>query len=215
MLKSQWIPEEPELRPVDRYPDFLAARRSLLADATNELLSMLRDGGPGIRADDTEPVAQHATTVDDETPEPLTARDDEEDEIAGIVALASRLGIAPPEPHYEVCDDETGDVLATTDLAWPQGVQPGRTQPVALLAPDHGAEAHLGERGWSFFTSKQRLVWHLEKLLGIDIDGDEIIGEVEPADAQGAERSARGSGETPSGWRQFSDAVEQGRDGRG
>ena len=131
--------------------------------------------------------------MDDGTPEPLTARDDEEDEIAGIVALASRLGIAPPETHYEVCDDETGDVLATTDLAWPQGVQPGRTQPVALLAPDHGAEAHLGERGWSFFTSKQRLVWHLEKLLGIDIDGDEIIGEVEPADALRQSRGDSGA----------------------
>lgn len=182
VLKSQWIPEDPELWSVDRYPDFLAARRSLLADATNELLGRLRTGNPGIRASETEPARHHATTVDSDTPEPQAARDDEEDEIAGIVALARRLGIAPPEPHYEVCDDETGDVLATTDLAWPQGVQPGRTQPVALLAPDHGAEAHLGERGWSFCTSKQRLVWYLEKVLGIDIDGDEIIGEVEPAD---------------------------------
>ena len=67
------------------------------------------------------------------------------------------------------------------DIAWPQGIQPGRTQPVALmLAPDSQAEMHLGERGYRFFTSKRRLVWHIQELLGVDIDGDQTIGEAEP-----------------------------------
>ncbi len=51
-----------------------------------------------------------------------------------------------------------------------------------LLSPDPETEAHLGERGYRFFTSTRRLVWHLEELLGIDVDGDQVIGEVEPAE---------------------------------
>lgn len=47
-LASQWIPADPELWRIDRYPDFLAARRELLAEAANTLLDQLRWGGaPG------------------------------------------------------------------------------------------------------------------------------------------------------------------------
>ena len=95
--------------------------------------------------------------------------------------LASRLGIAWPTPHHEICDAETGEVLAVVDIAWPEGIQPGRAEPVALLlAPDPDTEAHLGERGYRFFASLRKLVWHLEERLGVDIDGDEVVGEVAP-----------------------------------
>ena len=98
-----------------------------------------------------------------------------------MLALADHLGISSPESHHEICDDETGEVRAVADIAWPQGIQTGRAEPVALLlAPDPETEAHLGERGYRFFTSTRRLVWHLEELLGVDIDGDQVIGEVEP-----------------------------------
>ncbi|MYB04436.1 MAG: hypothetical protein F4Y13_09690 [Acidimicrobiaceae bacterium] len=86
-----------------------------------------------------------------------------------------------PETDYELCDDETGEVLARADVAWPEGIQPGLTQPVALLlVPDLNTEQEFGERGYRFFTTKRRLVWHLEQQLGVDIDGDLIIGEVLP-----------------------------------
>lgn len=115
--------------------------------------------------------------------EPQARGDEDDPEIVAILALAQELSIAAPESHHEICDDDTGDVLAVADIAWPQGIQTGRTEPVAvLLAPDPETEAHLGERGYRFFTSTRRLVWHLEELLGVDIDGDQVIGEVEPAD---------------------------------
>ncbi len=41
-LAEQWIPGDPELRSLDRFPDFLAARRSLLANVLNELLGLPR-----------------------------------------------------------------------------------------------------------------------------------------------------------------------------
>ena len=122
-----------------------------------------------------------------ESPQPVPAPDqpqtpDEGDQdIVAVLSLADELGIAAPEPHYEICNDETGEAITVADIAWPQGIQPGRAaQPVALLlGADPGTKASLGELGYRFFTSRQKLVWHLEELLGVDIDGDEAIGEVE------------------------------------
>lgn len=182
VLRSQWIPEDEALWSIDRYLEFLEARRHLLAAAANEMLENLRTGREASRADLLAPsVGPIVTTAPPD--EPKTREEDDDPEIVAIVALAQELSIAAPEPHHEICDDDSGDVLAVADIAWPQGIQTGRTEPVALLlAPDPETEAHLGERGYRFFTSTRRLVWHLEELLGIDIDGDQVIGEVEPAE---------------------------------
>ena len=179
VLRSQWIPEDEALWSIDRYREFLGARRDLLAVAANEMLENLRAGREASRADLPAPSAGLAVTTAP-TDEPLTHEDEDDPEIVAILALAEDLGIAAPESHHEICDDETGDMLAVVDIAWPRGIQTGRTEPVALLlAPDPETEAHLGERGYRFFTSTRRLVWHLEVLLGVDIDGDQVIGEVE------------------------------------
>lgn len=179
VLASQWIPRDEALWQIDRYPDFLAARRALLADAANDLLTTLLDG-TGVPA---QQVDDRATSASDKPPLTfeLQPADDgaEDEEIKDVLALAAELGIATPETHYEICDDETDEVLAVADIAWPQGIQPGRTQPVAfLIDADPHTEEQLGELGYRFFTTKTRLVWHLEELLGIDIDGDQIIGDV-------------------------------------
>ncbi len=180
VLKSQWIPDDEALWSIDRYLDFLASRRTLLAASANELLDTLGAG---------RQIPHSRVAVSPATPPPPTAAsdqpqslDDEDDQdIVSVLSLADNLSIAAPEPHCEICDDETGEVLVVADIAWPQGIQPGRTEPVALLlSADSEIEAYLGERGYRFFTSKQRLVWHLEELLGVDIDGDRIIGEIEP-----------------------------------
>ena len=180
VLRSQWIPEDKTLWSIDRYPEFLEARRDLLTDAANEMLERL---GAGREASHTHAPAPTPGPPVAAPPsdEPQTREDEDDPEIAAMLALADDLGIAAPESHHEICDDETGEVLAVADIAWPQGIQTGRAEPVALLlAPDPETEAHLGERGYRFFTSTRRLVWHLEELLGVDIDGDQVIGEVEP-----------------------------------
>ena len=182
VLASQWIPEDEALWQTDRYPNFLAARRALLADAANDLLRRLLDG----TGTQPHPIDDRPTTTSDRAR--LTfglqpAEDEAEDEeIRDILALASELEVAAPETHYEICDDETDEVLAVADIAWPQGIQPGRTQPVAyLIDADTHTEERFGELGYRFFTTKSRLVWHLEELLGIDIDGDNNIGEWVPS----------------------------------
>ena len=183
VLKSQWVPEDEALWSIDRYPEFLDARRHLLTDAANEMLDLLGAGSEASHTHVPAPAPAPPVAVPPSA-EPQTREDEDDPEIAAMLALADELGIAAPESHHEICDDETGEVLAVADIAWPQGIQTGRAEPVALLlAPDPETEAHLGERGYRFFTSTQRLVWHLEELLGVDIDGDQVIGEVEPDDS--------------------------------
>ncbi len=105
---------------------------------------------------------------------------DEDPALIEILELAQSLSVVPPELHFEVTDDESGELLVIADLAWPDGIQQGRTQPVALLLePDAEMESRLGELGYRFFVSKTRLISHLEDLLGLDIDGDGIVGSPE------------------------------------
>jgi len=54
---------------------------------------------------------------------------------------------------YELADPVTGEPLAVLDLAWPDGLQQGYSQPIALLI-DEGRE--IGEAadraGYRYFT---------------------------------------------------------------
>ena len=192
VLASQWIPQDQALWQIGRYPEFLEARRALLSAAANEMLAALRDGrhsAPG-----EQPGAQPpARTAPDGRPAgPADYGEDDDSDIAAVRDLAEQVGIAAPELYFEVSDEETGEVLAIADVAWPQGVQPGRTEPVALLfEPDPQTQAHLGGLGYRYFTDTRKLVWHLEELLGIDIDGDQIIGEAEPPYAGAGNAEAR------------------------
>ncbi len=180
VLASQWIPIDEALWQIDRYPEFLAARRSLLAEAANSILAALREGRHPAPPPQTELPTQAHVAAQVSPARPAWDEEDDRD-ILALRQLAADLRIAAPETHYEIADTDTGEPLAMADVAWPQGIQPGLTEPVALLFdPDAETEERLGELGYRFFTTPRRLIWHLEQLLGIDIDGDQIIGEAEP-----------------------------------
>lgn len=165
VLESQWIPTDPELWKPERYLDFLAARRVLLADATNQLMQSLLDGADIGQAPGTELVTVQTTYVHDER-------------IDRIIKIIADLGLAQPRLDHEIVDEDSGEVLAIADAVWPDGVQVGLSQPLAfLLEPDEAMESRLGELGYRFFTAEQPLMWYLEETTGIDIDGDGIAGE--------------------------------------
>ena len=54
---------------------------------------------------------------------------------------------------YELADPESGEPLAILDLAWPQGLQEGYSEPVALLI-DEGSETEeaANRAGYRYFT---------------------------------------------------------------
>ena len=54
---------------------------------------------------------------------------------------------------YELANPLTGEPLAILDLAWPNGIQEGYSQPVALLT-DEGRETEeaANRAGYRYFT---------------------------------------------------------------
>ena len=136
LLKSQWIPtDDEELWEIHNYPQFLEARRNLLAKAANELLDTLSGGPPTpATAPAVIPVSQPVVDV----PEGGES-EDEEAVLAGVREWVSERGLAQGQVGYELAHPETRDPLARLDIAWPDGLQEGLTDPVALLLDEEAA----------------------------------------------------------------------------
>ncbi|MDX6415969.1 MAG: hypothetical protein QOG28_589 [Trebonia sp.] len=149
-LASQWIPQDPALWRVDCYPDFLAARRELLAAAANRFLGQLRSGSAA-RFDEPRlrltVVTGGAADVDSRR-----------NQVLALVAELAELGCADPAVDCEVSDPATGEVLAIAEACWPEGLLPGQGDPVILeldLAEADGAR--LRELGYEVFASTSSL----------------------------------------------------------
>jgi hypothetical protein len=146
-LASQWIPQDPALWHIDRYPDFLGARRELLAQAANGFLGQLRSGDmPG----SGPPLERLTIVVTSETED----GDSRGDEVRALVAELIELGCADPAVDCEVSDPATGEVLAIAEACWPEGLRPGQGDPVILELDPAGADlVRLKELGYEVFTS--------------------------------------------------------------
>lgn len=175
-LDSQWIPLDPELWQIDRYRDFLAQRRQLLAQATNRLLDGLRSGG--------------TSRADLESTGGVTESEGD-GEVEDLSGWCTSLGLAAPEIPAEIVDPQSGEPAAYADAAWHDGMQVGRSERVALvLDRDEEAEARLGELGYRFFTSRKGLHHYVEELLNVDLDGDGVVGGGDDVDDEGPTASA-------------------------
>jgi hypothetical protein len=153
-LASQWIPQDPALWRVDRYPDFLEARRELLAEAANSFLDRLRSGGA---AGSSQPLERLAI-VTGETEDVDSRRD----QVTVLVAELVELGCADPAVDCEVSDPATGEVLAIAEACWPEGLRPGQGDPAILeLDPAEADLARLRELGYEVFTSADALRSHV------------------------------------------------------
>jgi hypothetical protein len=148
-LASQWIPQDPELWRIDRYPDFLAARRELLAGAANGLLDQLRLGrAPG----DGQPLERLVMVEEAEDSDSRAAL------VRALIAELVELGCADPAVDCEVSDPATGEVLAIAEACWPEGLQPGQGDPVILeLDPAEADLPRLEEIGYEVFTTIESL----------------------------------------------------------
>lgn len=128
VLQSHWIPMERELWRVENYMDFLSARRELLAQAANDFLDSLIAGGV------PEP-KQAGSILDREivTVHGNISSSEEEHLLLDCMVWMEQQSLPVGEYQYELVDDETKQMLAVFDLAWPEGIQQGRSEPVALL----------------------------------------------------------------------------------
>ena len=152
-LASQWIPNDPKLWKIDNYLDFLEERRKLLAKAANALLTELLHGETHWLEDSPTIPQEGSSDVSDETS--VTPDIDKDEVLQGIKDWVHTQGLMEGMLFYEHSDPESGQPLAVLDLVWPDGIQEGLSQPVAVLLnepPEVLATAN--QAGYRCFTSK-------------------------------------------------------------
>ena len=161
-LASQWIPLDPELWKVENYRRFLEERRRLLADAANALLAeLLHEEAPAVTAPAPAVV---------EIPAPVPAvvggveSREEEQELLDLNAWVVAQGLPEGSYLYELADMDTGAPVAVLDLAWPNGLQEGYSQPVAVLLNEgeetlDAANAH----GFRYFDAVETFQAHVRR----------------------------------------------------
>jgi len=150
-IESHWIPADPRLWKISNYQAFLAERRKLLAKAANEFLTKLAAGHmpdpvPDIESADiiSQAVAYVPGGIDD---------DDEEARLVRCNRWAVKQGLPEGKIEHELTD-HAGNQLAILDLAWPEGLQPGLTQPVCVLIDEGGdVEDAASLKGYRCFAS--------------------------------------------------------------
>jgi len=176
LVASHWIPMDPKLWELDRYQDFLAARRELLARAANDFLASLLGGELPAEATRTAVIAA------DGTPVRSPARDQEDEIIEGCRAWLAEHALPAGERNYELVSAEAGEALATIDLAWPDGLQEGLSEPVALLLdePEDVREAVQGA-GFRCFTDVETFRDYVRRSVLGETEDDEDEAEDLPA----------------------------------
>ena len=148
VLESHWIPNHRKLWKVENYKDFLAARRELLAKAANDFLDSLMAAKKG--EEKAVPVSIGALA---EIPGGAGS-EEEEQLLVETNAWVVETGLPEGELMFELTDEESGEPLAILDLAWPDGLQEGYSQPVALLIDeDEAIEEAANRAGYRFFTN--------------------------------------------------------------
>ncbi len=136
-LASQWIPRDRHLWKLENYFDFLAERRVLLAREANHWFEELLHGDTDLLGDpvavrETDSVA--TTTVAVGAPlDSGIAAESEEVEIAAINEWLETQGLPRGLVGFELADESTGVQRAMIDLAWPEGLQVGLSDRVAVL----------------------------------------------------------------------------------
>ncbi len=168
ILASHWIPMDQELWTYERYPDFLAARRELLAKAANDFLRSLYEGTVQPR----ELPEEQPAAVAPATPTTVQPEDEEDAQLLEVMEWMEKRELPAGELYYELTDPETGELRAVFDLAWPEGVQAGLSQPVTILLNEESdVEEAANAAGFRFFTDVEAFKEYVEE----DLMGDEEV----------------------------------------
>lgn len=148
-LESQWIPTDQQLWRMENYPEFLEARRALLAEETNKRLDGLLHGDTQwIREDPPLTAVVRPTVIGGITSE------EEAQELDDLNAWVVARDLAPGVLSSVVLDPTTDEPKAVLDLAWPDGIQTGLSHPVAVLLGEGDELLRLAnDAGYRFFTS--------------------------------------------------------------
>jgi hypothetical protein len=152
-LESQWVPLDPGLWPLERYREFLAARRELLATAATSFLDNLLNSTPAAQPPITSPAAQLPTEPAGAAAEASVLHADEP--VAREVArLVDGYGLVRPTTLQVVVHPVTGEELGVADAVWSRGVHGAYGEPVVLTTkPEPGDVGAMEAAGYRVFSS--------------------------------------------------------------
>ena len=159
-VESNWIPtDDVALFEITKYETFLDKRRELLAKAANQFLDSLLNGGvaPDVVISTSQKTAISTT--------------------GNSVLDSFRIQLAENhfplgETDFEVLDDE-GNPLAIFDMAWPNGIQEGYSEPVALvLEDDEEAQKVANQHGFRYFVDIDELTNYIDDIMGVREEGE-------------------------------------------
>ena len=78
---------------------------------------------------------------------------DDDEIIRDVQEFLGNFKLPIGEREYEVVDDE-GNVLAVLDLAWPDGIQVGLSEPLALMIDEENEDYKIANKsGFRYFTT--------------------------------------------------------------
>ena len=184
-LASQWVPMDRGLWRIENYGDFLEARRRLLADAANAFFDGLLEG--------TAPAVAAATPTDELVAEAVPGEvvsEEEERTLQECNNWVVSLGLPRGDCPHELADPATGEAQAILDLAWPDGLQEGYSQPVALLL-DEGKETEeaANRAGFRYFTDVDSFKRYVQREI-LAVEADEVSNAT-PADVNTPEQTTQ------------------------
>lgn len=144
-VATHWIPMNRKLWQIENYREFLNERRELLAKAANNFLDSLLSGNiPEPKL--ISPEAQESMTFPVEIP-----LSKEEQILQDFNEWLREQGLPAGEIMHELVTDSGSAVL---DLAWPNGLQEGKSQAVALIIDKDALSCSLANYvGYRYFTT--------------------------------------------------------------
>jgi len=147
-LASQWIPMDSSLWKIQNYRDFLEARKALLAAEVNKRMEDLLHGDTRWLSGPPAAVAPAIAVTGG------IASDEEEEQLESLNLWVEEQGLGKGKLEFDFSDIATGEQKAVFDLAWPNGLQEGLSQPVAVLL-NEPAEiiAIASQAGYRCFTT--------------------------------------------------------------
>ena len=139
-IESHCVPTASHLLTIDAYDAFLEERRKLLAKSAN---AILEDLWKGKLAQPSTPMTKMSVTE---------SEDNEEAFIEELVSWLKNEGFAPGIKDYSAVIGYAGTPIII-DVAWPDGLQEGFTEPVALMINEEPGDIYrVNAVGYRVFT---------------------------------------------------------------
>ena len=149
-LASQWIPTDPALWKIEKFREFLEARKVLLASELNRRMEELLHGDTRWLAGPTAAMPAVVAVGGGITSE------EEEEQLEALNDWMEAQGLPRGVLAYDFADAATGEQKAVFDLAWPNGIQEELSQPVAVLLNESTETiAIASQAGYRCFTTTE------------------------------------------------------------